>query len=281
MRPVIWLLPLLLPSLVPSLVLSLAPSLASAREENDPDTEIARRHFNVGRTFYEQADYEHALEEFESANKVRPAPAFDYNIGRCHDRLEHLPQAIASYQRYVDANPVDAAEVRDRIRVLAARQAEAEAAAEAVRQKEATQQRAEPQKADDANKRAREQAAPPLTTPPPKQGHSPSLVAPLVVGALALVAAAAGTALVVTVAPDYNALASGPGRCQRPCDPSLIDPLKTRADLGYALFGLAGAAAATDVVLWVLALRGHGVDKPAHALLVVPTLGGALAEGTF
>jgi hypothetical protein len=72
---------------------------------------------------YQANDYQGALKEFLEAREVMQAPALDFNIGRCQDRLEQLSDAIASYQRYVDSTPTpgDAAEVHDRIRVLKSR----------------------------------------------------------------------------------------------------------------------------------------------------------------
>jgi hypothetical protein len=91
-----------------------------ARAADDPDTEVARRHFNQGRVFYDAGDYTSALREFELARRARPAPAFDYDIGRCNDRLERYPEAIVAYERYVSAKPPppDADEVRARIVAL-------------------------------------------------------------------------------------------------------------------------------------------------------------------
>src|ERR1700760_2437261 len=110
------------------LLLSLLAWPALARAEGsssalDPDTEIARRHFQTGSIAYENGDYATALQEFERARLVKPLPGLDYNIGRCHDRLEQVPQAIAAYQRFLDATQNDAerAEVGARIAVLRAR----------------------------------------------------------------------------------------------------------------------------------------------------------------
>lgn len=84
----------------------------------DPDTEIARRHFDQGTALYYAGKYAVAIVEFEAAWKTKPSPAFDYNIGRCHDRLEHTVEAIGAYERYVASSPSDAAEVVARIEVL-------------------------------------------------------------------------------------------------------------------------------------------------------------------
>jgi iron complex outermembrane receptor protein len=87
-----------------------------ARAQNeDPDTEVARRHFQEGRNFYDKADYERALAEFTAARRVRPHPALDFNIARCLDRLERWEEAIAAYRSYVASQPPDAEEMRTRI----------------------------------------------------------------------------------------------------------------------------------------------------------------------
>jgi tetratricopeptide (TPR) repeat protein len=108
---------------VPAGVLVLACAATAFAAEDDPDTEIAQRHFEKGAAFYQQRDYVHALQEFQAARRAHPAAAFDFNIGRCHDRLEQLHEAIEAYRRYVEWKPTpsDAAEVRARITALEAR----------------------------------------------------------------------------------------------------------------------------------------------------------------
>src|SRR5689334_11515142 len=97
-------------------------SLAYAQkaESNDPDTEIARRHYAAGKAYYEKKDYQNALLEFEAARIAKALPAFDFNIGRCFDRLEQHAEAIEAYERYVASQPPppDVDEVRTRIKVL-------------------------------------------------------------------------------------------------------------------------------------------------------------------
>ncbi len=119
---------------------------AVSRADEDPDTEIARRHFDAGTEAYGGGHYAEALAEFEAARRVRPSPAFDYNIGRCLDRLERFGEAIDAYQRYLAGRPDadDGPSVRERIGVLQGRVAEEEAA----RAKKASE-------------------APPVTPPPP------------------------------------------------------------------------------------------------------------------
>jgi tetratricopeptide (TPR) repeat protein len=92
--------------------------VSAARADEDPDTEVARKHFNTGRAYYDNGEYDKALSEFEGARRVRPHPALDYNIGRCLDRLERYQDAINAYDRYAATNPPDAAEIRTRIEQL-------------------------------------------------------------------------------------------------------------------------------------------------------------------
>jgi tetratricopeptide (TPR) repeat protein len=100
-----------------------AQDTPKAADAVDPDEEIARGHFEAGRAFYEKHQYAHALFEFEAARRAKPAPAFDYNIGRCYDRMDRPKDAVREYQRYLDSAPppVDAAEVRERVKALEAR----------------------------------------------------------------------------------------------------------------------------------------------------------------
>jgi tetratricopeptide (TPR) repeat protein len=94
-----------------------------ARAQDDPDTESARRHFERAARLYERADYPAALVELREAKALRPSPQFDYNIGRCLDRMERWGEAADAYQRFVDALPdaPEASELRERIVRLRAR----------------------------------------------------------------------------------------------------------------------------------------------------------------
>src|SRR5205823_732374 len=77
-------------------------------------------------------------------------------------------------------------------------------------------------------------------------------IAPLAVGAAALTTAIVGSALVGSVGPDYDRLKM---ECAGMCAPSRWSGLEARANAGYALWGVAGALAIADVVLWVVELR--------------------------
>src|SRR5579862_2612314 len=114
-----------------ALALVLAGGVAAAADrEADPDVEIARRHFTRGSEFYAAMQYARALEEFAAARRIQPSPAYDFNIGRCYDRMERFKEAKEAYERYLAAYPPppDADDVRARVRVLEARLAAADRA---------------------------------------------------------------------------------------------------------------------------------------------------------
>jgi len=94
--------------------------LAATALAQEPDEDIARRHFERGRREYSAGNYSAALQEFLAARKVHPVAALDYNIARCYDRMEQPAEAITNYQQYLlsEDNPPDAGEVRQRIEIL-------------------------------------------------------------------------------------------------------------------------------------------------------------------
>jgi tetratricopeptide (TPR) repeat protein len=220
--------------LVAVLLVCAAPAGA---EEADPDTEVAQRLFAEGAAAYDAKDYAHALEKFEAARRLKPLPAFDFNIARCHDRLGQAEPAIAAYERYLTAAPdaPDADEVRTRVTVL----------------------------------RARVEA--PKPAPAPGEAPRHSYTAPIVVGVIGVALVATGAGLVGSVGPDYDALdrrwrLEGP----TPSVTQAADSLRAREIAGWAILGVGGAALVADVALWIVARRhggAHADRAPALALV--------------
>jgi hypothetical protein len=104
-------------------------------------------------------EYPHALEEFEAARRIKESPELDYNIARCHDRLEHYREAVTFYERFLEARPgsPDAPELRQRVSVLRQRL-----------ERELPAPPPEPV------------APPPVTAPPPHAAAPPAAPAPTV-----------------------------------------------------------------------------------------------------
>src|SRR5262245_50626199 len=197
-----------------TLVVLCALAGAASAQAVDPDTEAARRHFDKGKALYESGRYDDALSEFEVARKLKPLPDLDFNIARTHERREAWGDAISAYQRYLAARPdaPDAAEMRARIEVLRGRAAQPKLI----------------------------QAPTPPPPPSPPRRHRALRGAAISVAIGTVVLVVVGAALVGTVGSDYALLE---GRCtMRQCWPSDWAGLPEKANAGYALFGLAGAA---------------------------------------
>ena len=87
------------------LVLMLSVSIASAQPRSAPpmadDIEAAKAHFAAGSAYYEQANYQDALKEFNEALRLSKRNDLLYNIAMCYERLNQLDNAIAALQRYL------------------------------------------------------------------------------------------------------------------------------------------------------------------------------------
>ena len=200
-----------------------------------PDLDISRRHFEAGTSDYLAGRFQDAIAEFEAANRVRPAPAFDYNIGRCHDRLEEVGEAISSYERYLAAEPngKQSREVRGRVDVLKQRL-------------------------------AFRPPSPPLgvstslsgSPPAPDQpgSHRAALVAPALVAAVAVGSLATGLGLYISAGAGFDRLKQS---CAPDCASARWGGLQMRERAGVGLFITAGVLSAADIVLWVLRARAH------------------------
>jgi len=213
---------------VASLVLLATASAASAA---DPDVETAREHFRRGREFFEAGKFTDALHEFEEAYRIKALPDFQYNIGLCDERLGRFEEAIAAYRRFIAGTlkQEDIAEATRRVVDLE----------EKIR----------------ASKAPEKPAPVPAPAPAPEHPNERSFAAPIALAAATLAVAVVGTALVGSVASDYGPLKDqwmaqpSPSLQQRARD------LEARADAGYALWAIAGAAAIVDAILWARAAR--------------------------
>jgi hypothetical protein len=76
-----------------------APATAAAQQSSD---EQARLHFQVAASYYEQADYESALREFQSAYRLSQRAQLFFNISLCYQQLGNLNEAITYLERYLN-----------------------------------------------------------------------------------------------------------------------------------------------------------------------------------
>lgn len=67
------------------------------------DVESAKAHFSAGSHDFEAGRFADALGEFEKAYRLSGRAPLLYNIGLCHERLGHAPQAIDAFEQYLRA----------------------------------------------------------------------------------------------------------------------------------------------------------------------------------
>lgn len=69
------------------------------------DDERARKHFESGSSYYDQARYAEAAREFEASYALSPHPELLLNISRAEERALNYDGAIAAAERYLGTNP--------------------------------------------------------------------------------------------------------------------------------------------------------------------------------
>jgi tetratricopeptide (TPR) repeat protein len=81
-------------------LLAVVPSEAVA----DPAADAAQ-HFKRAKTYHQQGDYTHALQELMAAYDAEPTPGLLYGIAQTHVKLGQCAEAITFYQRFIDTKP--------------------------------------------------------------------------------------------------------------------------------------------------------------------------------
>ena len=227
-----------------------APSgLARGDALDDPDVEVARKHFVLGSSRYAAGDYVGALAEFELAKRARPVAALDFNIARCLDRLERYSEAIVAYRLYVEAAPnaPDAGTVRERIALLEKRSTQVRPSPPA---EPPPVPALEPTRAPTSSPANNVTAAPPAS---PQPSISSRYLVPGILTGVTGVTLVTGAALLGVLANKYDRANSAEG-C-RPCTDGEIAPLRRYQAAGYAMMGISGALLVVDVALFVVAAR--------------------------
>jgi tetratricopeptide (TPR) repeat protein len=90
-----------------ALVAALVCLAAPARAESPLEVE-AKAHFSSAQKLFDAARYAEALDEYGKSYELSRYPAILYRIALCQDLLGRRADAIASYQRYLDADPATA-----------------------------------------------------------------------------------------------------------------------------------------------------------------------------
>ena len=217
-----------------SVVVIMLWSALVVAQDGDLDTDAARALFKRGTVQYDAGDYRSALGMFEQAKAIKPLPAFDYNIARCHEQLGELDAAVAAYDRYLATQPPDAADVRAHVTELRARVA--------------------------ATSPETSHPPAPLPTPspaPPSAHRGRTLtIAGAVAGGVDLALVGVGIGLGVDGDKQADALTAA-DLAHRPFDSGAEHRLQSDRAGEIALCTVGAAATAAGVVLIVLGRRAH------------------------
>lgn len=88
-------------ALIP-ILLGLFAAIALAQQ--DPRAE-AKAHYTNGKTLFEQGEYEKAIAEFKSADRLAPSGVNDFNIGLAYEALGQNGEAVRYYRSYLQRVP--------------------------------------------------------------------------------------------------------------------------------------------------------------------------------
>lgn len=100
---------------------------APVRAQDDEGKVRAKAAFQAGVAAYGAGEYRDALGHFEEAQRLKPHPMVQVNIANCHDKLDQPVEAIAFYEKFLDAGQATAeqrkevAEALKRLRGLVGR----------------------------------------------------------------------------------------------------------------------------------------------------------------
>lgn len=257
-----------------------APALAD-------DVQTAREHYHRATTLFDLRRYDEAVREYERAFEAKDDPALLFNIGQAYRLGGRYEEAIGAFRSYLRRQP----QAKNRLEVLA-RIREMQ---ELVEKQKATNEQPPQGTMPPPSEVAAPVAAPkpkpepgPEPTPPPVVEPKPEpatveapvkttqadshpgrakKIAGLVTGVIAVAAVATGAAFAVLASQDNQSAQTGR------YDPNLWSRGPMEADVAYAMFGVAGAAAVATVALEVLGFR----EARAARFAVTPSLSPAQA----
>jgi hypothetical protein len=252
---------------------------ASASAQESSDDQRARLHFEAGRSYFEEGDYEQALDEFSRAYALSHRAVLLVNIANCQERLGRWTEAADSLGTFRDSLPPEddqRATLARRIENLRARALEHQETTTTTTTDAGAGTTAAPTGAETTT----------TTTTSSASGGSDGLLIPAVialgVGGASLIAwgVLGGMAL-----GEESAVASGCGATVS-CTPAQVqtmDDLALGADIAMVV-GLVGVA--TGVVLFLVdPPRGAASDRASRGPTVAPYAGrdgaGAAIAGSF
>lgn len=237
--------------------LLMTPGRAHADVTRD---ELARRHFQVAKVYYERGEYEPALDGFVKAYELSKRPEILVSISLANEKMKRFEPAIEALDRFLvlAADHPDADTVRSRRNAL--RERLATTPPPPPRTPEPTKERSPPEAAATPSQSpAATESDPTAATPavpvrPPHQQASPAASAPAPVRWPAYLLLGTGGASLI------GALTTGlfaeleygdlEGRCAPACSPAEIKPGRTMQTTSRVLTGVGLVAVGVGAWLW-------------------------------
>lgn len=260
---------------------------ASAPCQADPD-ELARRHFESGAAYFEQAEYEEALTAFQKAYELSGRHPILRNISIVHERLGNLAEAIAALDEFLEkepdgegANTIRAR--RDNLKVRLEKEELAEPV-EAAPVGEAQEQTDDETPAEQTKPRARQREKQGL---PAEESNlladEPNLAPAYILFSVGGLSAAGALLTGVVAQSEHDQLSES---CKPTCTDSQVATGESLALTSTILTGVSVVSVAAGAIWWATAGNSegpHGRQKsgPHVAVQVLPGVGYAEARFRF
>ena len=243
-----------------ALVVMLATPVSAQQSSDDQ----ARLHYQVAASYYEQADYESALREFQSAYRLSQRPQLFFNISLCYQQLENLDEAITYLERYLN----EVTEIENRaaleLRLANLRTRRDQREAQAMETTTVTPTETQPEE------------------PPPSTGDSTNV--PAIVGfSIAGVGLIAGAIFTGLLFAEDGRVSGLPCAESRTCPESEVSSLGTYALVSDISWGVSLAGAIVGTV-FLFVPTGSSASADTASLRVSPMAGqvnGVLLSGAF
>lgn len=194
--------------------------------------------FSKGAEAYRRGDLQQAVTSLREAYALDPQPVLLYNLGRAYEDLGDIDSAVATFSRYLEADPnaADRGAIEQRLETLK-RQHDERLALE--RQRDAERARADAEKAERV--RREHDAA---------QVHHSRSVGPYIVGGIGVAGLATGVVFGLVAKSKHDAAATPSTTQQDAIDQQ--DTAKTFATISTVSLIAGGLLAAAGVTWWLL-----------------------------
>ncbi len=73
--------------------------------QDDGKKEEAKKHFELGKAYYKQSEYNKAIEEFQKAYALYAHSVILYNIAQAYEKEGNIPMALRFFREYLRASP--------------------------------------------------------------------------------------------------------------------------------------------------------------------------------